>query len=594
MLALALSLAALLPQGEQDRPTGLTVIMVNVGQGDGIVLRAPDGTIHVVDAGPDGEGTAAMLPAIVGLQPTGYGFTFLTHFHDDHQGGMDEVLQRPFLLAYDRGDVRRTNTSSSTTNYLNAAGVRRRSITVGSVYQLGGGASVRCIAANGDVWGGAHVDTTTSAQEENSRSMVLRLDYKDFSMWLGGDLTGGASSTSDVEGPAGLACGDVDVYKVDHHGSNTSTSTNLVSRIDPELAIVSAGVGNSYGHPTGTVTNRLNQAAAARALLCTTSGAASIIGFAACGNIRIDTDGERYRVTAQNGDCLDFYVDEIASANAQGALRIGEVQRNPNRVPDTNGEYLEVTNTGPRPIGLKGMRLSSNSSTITIQSNLMLVPGRPVLFEVDAVASRNGGLPFGLPLPWQTLSLGDTGDSISLQQGASTVDQLTYGTSLPGGVGIAAERRDLLGGTTASNFAPAVTPYGQGDLGSPGRRNDADSTVYPVQVDVATAPDAIVLRGSALGAGGKFSVLALSFTASSGFPLWNGHVPLDFDWLLQGSLGFSGALAVLPAEGYRSLRLSVPNPSPLHGLTLHAAHVVFDLNTLTLTGVSPAIAFQAP
>lgn len=593
MFALALSLAALLPQGEQDRPRGLTVVMVDVGQGDGLVLRAADGTIHIVDAGPDGAGTAAMLPAIAALQPSSYGFAFLTHFHDDHQGGMDEVLQRPFLQVFDRGDVRRTNTSNSTTNYLAAAGLRRRTIGVGSVYQLGGGASVRCIAANGDIWGGGRVDTTASAQEENSRSMVLRLDYGDFSMWLGGDLTGGGSGTSDVEGPAALACGDVDVYKVDHHGSNTSTSVNLVSRLDPELAIVSAGSGNPYGHPTGTVTNRLNQAAAARALLCTTRGAGSIIGFAAVGNIRIDTDGERYRVTAPNGDCLDFYVDEIAAAATAG-VHLAELQRNPNVVPDTNGEYVEVTNTGPRPVGLKGLRLSSNSSTITIASNLMLLPGRPVLFETDAVAARNGGLPLGLPLPWQTLSLGDTGDNVALQQGAVTLDQLSYSSSLPGGVGIAAERRDLLGSAAAANFAPAVTPYGAGDRGSPGRRNDADSTSHPVQIDVATPTSAIVLRGSALGAGGAVSVLALSFTANTGFPLLNATVPLDFDWLLQGSLGFAGAVAVLPAEGYRSLRLPVPQPSPLHGLTLHAAHLVLDLQTLTVVGVSPAFAFPAP
>lgn len=594
MLGLVLAFATLLPQGEQDRPSGLTVVMVNVGQGDGIVVRAPDGTVHVVDAGPDGQGTAAMLPVITNLQPLHWGYAFLTHFHDDHQGGMDEVLSRPFLYAYDRGDVRRTNTSQSTGNYLTVAGARRRTITVGMVYPLGGGATVRCIAANGDVEGNVHVDTTTSAQEENSRSMALRLDYGQFSMWLGGDLTGGASGTSDVEGPASLACGDVDVYKVDHHGSNTSTSTNLVSRLDPELAIVSAGVGNSYGHPTGTVTNRLNQAAAARALMCTTSGAASIIGFAACGSIRIDSDGERYRVTAQNGDFLDFYVDEIAAGNAVGAVKLAEVQRNPNRVPDTNGEYIEVTNTGPRPIGLKGMRLSGNSGTITIASNLIVVPGRPVLFEVDAVASRNGGLPLGVPLPWQSLSLGDSSDNVALQQGAVTVDQLSYNSTLPGGVGIAAERRDLSAPASAANFAAAVAPYGLGDRGSPGRRNDADVASYPVQCDVATQPGAIVLRGTALGGGGKLSVLAMSFTAQTGFPLLNAHVPLDFDWLLQGSIGFPGALAMLPDEGYRSLRLSMPSPGPLLGLPLHAAHVVLDLANFTVVGVSPAVSFIAP
>src|SRR5262245_21445744 len=90
---LAIALAAGLPQGsEADRPTGLTVVVVDVVQGDGIVVRAPDGKVHVIDAGPDGQGVAAVLPTITSLQPASYGFTFLSHFHSDHEGGLDEVL----------------------------------------------------------------------------------------------------------------------------------------------------------------------------------------------------------------------------------------------------------------------------------------------------------------------------------------------------------------------------------------------------------------------------------------------------------------------------------------------------------------------
>ncbi len=176
MLAVALSLLCCVsPQGgEADRPVGLTVVVVDVGQGDGIVVRAPDGRMHVVDGGPPGQGTASVLPVLDALQPTAYGFTFLSHFHDDHQGGLDEVLARAFQFAYDRGDLRRTNTSGPTNDYLTAAGARRRTVAAGSVYQLGGGATLRCIAVNGNVQGGTFVDPVPSAQEENSRSIALR------------------------------------------------------------------------------------------------------------------------------------------------------------------------------------------------------------------------------------------------------------------------------------------------------------------------------------------------------------------------------------------------------------------------------------
>lgn len=94
MLGLALALAVVpIPQGTMaDAPVGLTIVMVDVGQGDGFVVRAPDGQIHVVDAGHDGKGILFMLPVINGLQPTGYGFPVLSHFHADHVGGLDELL----------------------------------------------------------------------------------------------------------------------------------------------------------------------------------------------------------------------------------------------------------------------------------------------------------------------------------------------------------------------------------------------------------------------------------------------------------------------------------------------------------------------
>lgn len=584
------------PQGgEADRPVGLTVVVVNVGQGDGVVVRAPTGQIHVVDAGPNGQGTAAVLPVVDSLQPVSYGFTFLSHFHDDHQGGLDEVLARPFQLAYDRGDLRRTNTSSATTSYLNTAGSRRRTATVGSVFQLGGGARITCVAVDGNVLGGAFVDPTSSAQEENSRSLALRLEYGLFSMWLGGDLTGGGNSTADVESPASLACGDVDVYKLNHHGSNTSTNTNLVARLAPELAVASCGTGNTFGHPTPTIVNRLNQAAAARALLCTTTGSASTIGFGVTGNLRLDTDGVRYRATAQNGDFLDFTCDEVAMPALQsGSVRISEFHRNPSLVPDTNGEYVEVVNIGARPVGLRGLQLQSSTSTVTLASSYLLVPGRPMLFQVDGAPSRNGGQPLGAALPFSTVSLGDTSDTLVLRQNGVTVDSVGYTSAYPGGLGIAAERRNLFGAHTAANYAAATTPFGLGDLGSPGRRNPADSTVHPVQVAVVSDSSGFTVHGTAIGRGGLWSALGIAYGSSPGFSFLGTAIPLNLDPLLQAFLGLPASIVQLPAEGYRSLRVTLPSPNPLSGVPLVAAHVILDLNNLTVPGTSPALPFVLP
>jgi len=598
MLSTVLCLSfAVLPQGSQaDRPQGLTVVVVDVGQGDGAIIRAPDGTIHCIDAGPGGQGSTSMSPAINALQPLGYGFTFLSHYHNDHQGGLDELLNtRPFVFAYDRGDLRRTNTSSQMTGYLNAAGSRRRTVAVGTTYQLGGGATLRCIAVDGHVEGGGFVDPISSAQEENSRSIALRLDYGLFSMWFGGDLTGGGNSTADVESLASLACGDVDVYHVNHHGSNTSSNTNLITRLDPELAVVSCGSGNPYGHPTTTITNRINQAVASRALLSTTTGSSSIVGFGVAGDIRIDTDGKRYRATAENGDFLDFYCDEVPTPTlSAGDVRISEIHRNPSIVPDTNGEYVEVVNIGSRPVGLIGLQLADNASTVTLASNFMLVPGRPMVFQRDGAPSRNGGQPLGGVLPYNTLSLSNNSDSVTLSRSGLVLETMSYSSSWPGGAGTASERRDLAGSQASSNYAAAVSTFGSGDRGSPGRMNDADITTHPVQIAVESDASGFTLHGAALDEGQNWSVLGIAYGSSPGFPFLSVTIPLNLDPLLQAFLGIPGTFGPLPAEGYRSLFVELPAPSALSGVTLYAAHVVLDLNSVTVAGVSPALAFVLP
>jgi beta-lactamase superfamily II metal-dependent hydrolase len=577
-----------------DAPVGLTVMLVNVGQGDGIVVRSPSGQIHVIDAGPGGQGTVSMLPAIAALAPLSYGYTFLSHFHEDHVGGLDEVLLAlPFQFAIDRGDVNRPSNTWNN-NYIAAAGSRRQTVVLGNVYALGGGAVIRCIAHNGQVLGGAFVDPTTSSQEENSRSLVLRLEYGQFAMWFAGDLTGGASGTADVEGPASLACGDVDVYKLNHHGSASSTNLNLVARLNPELCVVSAGVGNSFGHPTTSVVNRLNQAAAARALLATTTGSGNTIGFGVTGTLRIDSDGRRYRATAQNGSFLDFFCDEVQTPGmGVGELVVSEVQRNPNLVPDTNGEYVEVLNVGSKPVGLRGLRLVDGSGAVTVASNYMVVPGRTMLFQVDGAPSRNGGQPLGAALPFGSLSLGDIADTVALTQNFVPLDTLVYNTGFAGGAGIAAERIDALAPASSANFAPAPNVYGLGDRGSPGAANPSDNTAHPVRVGASFAPDRLTLHATALDHGIYLSVLLLAQSDTPPTPFQNAVIPLAFDALCQASLGAPDFVALMPAGGYRSVDVALPQPNPLSGTTLYAAHVILDFN-LQVPGLSPALPFVLP
>jgi beta-lactamase superfamily II metal-dependent hydrolase len=591
---LTLVAAALLSLPQDPGPRGLTVVVVDVGQGSGAVIQAPDGTVHVFDAGPDQQGSNAMRPAIQRLGPVRYGVAVASHYHSDHIGGLDEVLGLPFTTAWDRGDAARA-TNPDITNYLNAAGSRRRSVTEGQRIDLGGGATLTVIAHNGRVWNGPVVPVTGTAQEENSRCVAVRIDYGQFAMWIGGDLTGGAGQTADVESPATLACGDVDVYVVDHHGSSTSTNQNLVSRLRPELAVASCGNNNPYGHPTAPTVNRLNQAAAARLMLATTRGT-GIVGFGVGGSITITTDGRRYRATAGNGQYLDFFVDErTGAAPLPGDLRLAEIHRDPAAVADGYGEYVELHNVGARPVALKDVQISTRGGTFTIVTNQMLVPGRALVVAPDGDPARNGGLPFGIVWPYQSLFLDDVSDVVQLRLGPTLLDQTGYAAGFPGASGIAAERKDLLGDNSGGNHAAAVTAYGAGDRGSPGRRNAADATPHPARCAVEATPDELAVHASALRFGGFWSVAGLALGDTPGFGFLNAHVPLNPDPLFQLLLPLPGSVARLPAEGYRAVTFALPPQHPLRGQWAYAAHIVLDLGgSGSVAAVSPAVRFQFP
>lgn len=589
-VALAASVGCQIPQGDDCPPVGLTVAMVNVGQGDGLVLRTPDGVVHVVDAGEEGAG-AAVIQTIQALAPRTYGDTFLSHYHIDHMGGLDDVLQAfPFRWAWDRGTLRAPS-NGSYNGYVAAAGTRRRQVVLGSTIQLGGGVTARVLAVNGAVDGGTFVNVTNQTQEENARSIALRIEYGDFSMWLGGDLTGGGNGTPDVESAAALACGDVDVYHVNHHGSNTSTSNNLVTRLDPELCIVSAGQGNPFGHPTFNTVNRLNQAMAARVLLSTTEGAGAI-GMGVVGSARITTDGSRYRVTDQRGDWLDFYTDELAASLRDTGLRVAEFHRDPASVSDTNGEYIELANVDPRPIVLDGVRLSDNGGSVLFRTTLVVPPHRPVVVASDAVRGRNGGLPLGAPLPFGSISLGNGSDSIRVDRGGVVMDQLSYSSAWPGGAGQAAERRDLEAPPTLGNFAPATGTFGSGERGSPGLANAADQTVWPIDVAVDHLGDRLLLHAASLDDAGTMGVIGLAWSASPGFTLLGVHVPLNMDSLLDQSLLLPQMVAFVPPGGYRCVEVGLPSPNVLAGMRAHAACITWDLQALQIRQASPAVSFS--
>lgn len=207
----------------------LQLHVVDVGQGDGLLLVSPAGFVTLVDAGDDDAwpDLQARLDA-VGIP--GLDHVVASHQHVDHMGAMDRALfDHPEIgLAWDNGG---RADSSDFENYVELAGDRRVAVAAGEALDLGEGLEVEVVHAGiGDT------------ENENNNSVVLRVRHGDVRLLLGGDC-------EFLVCEQGFDPGPIDVYKVHHHGSDDSTGPGFLDAMRPSLALISAGRGNDYGHP---------------------------------------------------------------------------------------------------------------------------------------------------------------------------------------------------------------------------------------------------------------------------------------------------------------------------------------------------------
>lgn len=220
---------------------------LDVGQGDAILLRTPRGKTVLVDGGPD----------LSVLQHLGQHLSFfrrridlliLTHPDKDHISGFPEIVRR-----YHVGHVMLTGVEHDSARYVELVDLLDQAdipLIVSDPKQdidLGDGVILDILFPD--------AATMDPDMETNRSSIMLRVLYGNQAILLTGD--GDAWTEAQV-----LATGaDVqsDILKLGHHGSKTSTSTGFLLAVNPRLAIVSAGRGNSYGHPHREVIDRLEK-----------------------------------------------------------------------------------------------------------------------------------------------------------------------------------------------------------------------------------------------------------------------------------------------------------------------------------------------
>ncbi len=257
------------PPTTQTRPgDAVRIVAVDVGQGDCSLVLGPDGTTILIDGG--GPSRQDAVWAAVGAYSGGrVDHVVVTHYDADHLGGLSSFLLGADGRAgtdddgaagatiWDYGDDG-SCTTQTCDRYRQSRTLRGAQATVGQRFPLGD-AELVVVAVNGQLPDGTRVPVL----DENERSVTVVLSHGVFRALLGGDLTGGGNGTADVETPLARQVGRVDVLKVNHHGSETSTNQMALALWAPRAAVLSLGTDNTYCHPAATVVDRLGQTGAA-------------------------------------------------------------------------------------------------------------------------------------------------------------------------------------------------------------------------------------------------------------------------------------------------------------------------------------------
>lgn len=226
----------------------LLLTVFDVGQGDAIFIEFPGGTQILIDGGPD-EKILSKLGRTLPFWDRSLDLLILTHPHADHVTGLFEVLKR-----YDIGMVLESGVHHSIPEYdewrrlIEEKKVKRIVAEAGQVIRIASEAYIRILAPRKSFAG-------ESPKNVHDAMVVAKLYYGASSTLLTGDMEKIIEYQLLFFNPENL---DSDVLKVGHHGSKTSTTKEFLQAVSPEVAIISAGRKNRYGHPHQEVINRLH------------------------------------------------------------------------------------------------------------------------------------------------------------------------------------------------------------------------------------------------------------------------------------------------------------------------------------------------
>lgn len=275
-------------------PDSLEVICLDVGQGDGILVRTPSGENCMIDGGSTSEqkiwtyriGRTMKFEGIREID-----WWFVSHTDHDHISGLLEFLEEYEVNLFGE------NQHGITLHHLVLPYSSIEDEKMAELRRIAGEKEIAvhmmqrgdCVAEDEKNAGSAGLlcrmhclapEPASLTGDKNEDSLVLLLQYGKFRMLLTGDLEGrGEQNLLD----SGISL-DADVLKVGHHGSKNASSETFLKEVHPENAVISYGKGNQYGHPSAEILERLEDAGSL------------VYGTAESGALTVSTDGYRYSI----------------------------------------------------------------------------------------------------------------------------------------------------------------------------------------------------------------------------------------------------------------------------------------------------------
>lgn len=229
----------------------LTVAFLDVGQGDSIFIEAPNGFQVLIDGGPDSK-VVRELSKILPFYDREIDLVIATHGDSDHIGGLPEVFSRYKILHYGH------NRESRETNLFGKIDELAEKEIESEIFLESGQEIILDQEKNivlKILW--PPRDYFEKESDSNDGSIVVLLDFNEVEFVLTGDAGQGIEEKilkvfkDDLQ--------NIEVLKAGHHGSKTSTSLEFLKGLNPEYAIISAGLDNKYGHPNEETLEKLKQ-----------------------------------------------------------------------------------------------------------------------------------------------------------------------------------------------------------------------------------------------------------------------------------------------------------------------------------------------